>query len=67
MALSRYRFVHFAAPFKTTQTLCKVSVKVPTQHEKGDEDAQKLRNYGQMWKNEQEKFYNRRRDINHVT
>ena len=69
MALGRYHFMHFATPAKTTQTLCKVSVKVPTHHEKGDvdEDAQKLRNYGQMWKNEQEKFYFRRRDINHVT
>ena len=70
MALGRYHFMHFATPAKTTQTVpSKVSVKLSIQHyEKGDidDESQKLRNYGQMWKNEQEKFYFRRRDINYV-
>ena len=46
---------------KTTQTFPtnKILTKFPIEHyEKGviDDESQKLRNYGQMWKNEQEKF-----------
>ena len=49
---------------KTTQTLPtnKISVKIPNEHnEKGevDNEADKLQNYGQMWKNDQEKFTSR--------
>ena len=53
--------MHFEISAKTTQTVpIKVSAKLPIEHyEKREfnEKTQKLQNYGQMWKNEQEKFF----------
>ena len=55
----RHSPILYENPTKTTQTvpMKKMVVKLPIEHsEEVDGDAQKLENYGKMWKNDQEKF-----------